>query len=405
MRIMTALMLGTALCLSACSDKAAKTDAPMAEANADFQETLMTQLIDAKPGDVITVPEGVFAIDRGLSLSVDGVTIRGAGMDKTVLSFKGQKTGAEGLLVTASNFTIEDIAFEDTIGDAIKVTKGDNIIFRRVRTEWTNGPDTNNGAYGLYPVQTTNVLIEECISIAAADAGIYVGQSKNIVVRNNIAEYNVAGIEIENSQDADVYGNVAKYNTGGILVFNMPNLPQVGANVRVYENVVKENNTKNFGHEGTPVASIPAGSGIVINSHDDVEIFANSISDNRTANIIISSVYTSNYADSGMDDNFDPYPQRISIRENAFDGGGNKPDGLDLKALKTAMFGPMGSFPDVLWDGYADEGIDAQICIDNPDVEVINADVPNGSKNARVERDPFNCALDPLPAVTLASAE
>lgn len=55
-------------------------------------------------------------------------------MDKTILSFKGQKAGAEGLLVNASNFTIQDLAIEDSKGDALKVNEGENVIIRRVRT-------------------------------------------------------------------------------------------------------------------------------------------------------------------------------------------------------------------------------------------------------------------------------
>jgi len=395
------------LCLSiglaACNPE---TTTETKKVNDDYQTVLMTQLIDAKPGDVIAIPEGTFSFDRSLSLTVDGVTIRGAGMDKSVLSFKGQVAGAEGLLVTASDFTIEDLAIEDSKGDALKINEGNNIIIRNVRTEWTNGPDTKNGAYGLYPVQTTNVLVEGCVAIAAADAGIYVGQSKNVVVRNNRAEFNVAGIEIENTQDADVYNNVAVNNTGGILVFNMPALPQTGNNVRVFDNDVEENNTKNFGHPGTPVASIPAGSGIVVNSHDNIEIFNNRIRNNKTANVLITSVYTSNYADDESSDGFDPYPEFISIHDNVFEGGGNSPDGLDLKTLKVALFGLTGHFPDVLWDGYVKgEDKDAKICIQEDDVEVINADLPNGTKNPRVEREPFNCQLNPLPKITLASAE
>ena len=398
MKTTSILTFTAALTLAACGSKTA-TEMP---SDSSYQETLLTQLIDAKPGDVITIPEGRYSFDRGLSLTVDGVTIRGAGMDKTVLSFKGQVSGAEGLLVTASDFTIEDLAIEDSIGDAIKVNEGDNIVFRNIRTEWTNGPDTKNGAYGLYPVQTTNVLIEGCVAIAAADAGIYVGQSKNVIVRNNRAEYNVAGIEIENTQGADVYNNIATNNTGGILVFNMPNLTQYGADVRVYDNEVFENNTKNFGHKGTPVASIPAGSGIVVNSHDKIEIFNNNIRDNKTANIIIASIFTSNYAEGGMEATFDPYPEQISIHGNTFTGGGNKPEGLDLKALKTAMFGLKGKFPDVLWDGYANEKLSSpQICIESDKVELINVDQPNKNKNPRVEREPFVCKLVPLPAITL----
>ena len=70
------------------------------------------------------------------------------------------------------------------------------------------------------------------------------------------------------------------------------------------------------------------------------------------------------------------------------------------------MFGLNGSFPDVLWDGYVREpGQSLNICIKNPDVEVLNADLQNGAKNPRVERDPFDCQLDPLAPITLALAE
>jgi parallel beta-helix repeat protein len=243
------LAAGLLVAMVACS-----TDVPeqTAVSPSEFQKQLQTQLILAKPGDVITIPAGVHSVNRGLSLNVSGVTIRGEGMNKSILSFKNQVQGAEGLLVNASDFTIEDIAIEDTAGDGLKINEGRNIVIRRVRAEWTNGPDEQNGAYGIYPVQTENLLLEECVAIGASDAGIYVGQSRNVVVRNNRAERNVAGIEIENTFDADVYGNTASENTGGILVFNMPDLPQPGHSTRVYQNTIRANNTDNFGAEGTP---------------------------------------------------------------------------------------------------------------------------------------------------------
>ena len=110
----------------------------------------------------------------------------------------------------------------------LKINEARNVVIRRLRTEWTGGPSVDNGAYGIYPVQTENTLIDSVVAIGASDAGIYVGQSKNVVVKNSRAEYNVAGIEIENTVDADVFNNVATNNTGGILVFNMPNLSQEG---------------------------------------------------------------------------------------------------------------------------------------------------------------------------------
>ncbi|PWE18910.1 hypothetical protein DDZ18_00750 [Marinicauda salina] len=398
-------ILAGATTLAACGERGTRD---VSDADSEYQEELRAALIDAEPGDVIEIPAGVFVIERSLSLTVDDVTIRGQGMDETVLSFADQRQGAEGLLVSgADDFTLENLAIEDTIGDAVKITDGTNIVIRGVRVEWTNGPDTENGAYGLYPVQTTNVLIEDSVAIGASDAGIYVGQSDNIVVRNNRAEYNVAGIEIENSNRADVYGNVATNNTGGVLVFNMPNLPRPGAGTRVYDNDVFENNTDNFGHEGTPVASVPAGTGIIVNSNDDVEIFNNRLANNRTAHVIISSLHSAGFSELGVTEDFDPYPEGIYIHDNQYEAGGMNPDSVELHALRVAMFGPTGRIPPVLWDGYVDEAklVDGRlppplrICA--PDAAMVNVDAPNDYANPSMVGDANDCILEPLAPVEL----
>ncbi|OED43909.1 hypothetical protein ACH42_08915 [Endozoicomonas sp. (ex Bugula neritina AB1)] len=372
-----------------------------------FRKELQVKLIKAKAGDVIEIPEGTFQIDRSLTLNVDGVTIRGAGMDKSILSFKGQKAGAEGVLVTASDFIIEDLAIEDTKGDALKINKGKNIVIRRVRAEWTNGPDTNNGAYGFYPVQTENILIEGTVAMGASDSGLYVGQSRNVVVRNNRVEYNVAGIEIENTIGADVYDNIATNNTGGILIFNMPHLTQAGHTTRVYNNKVYENNLDNFAPKGGAVASVPAGSGILINSNDNVEIFNNEIRDNDTANVIVSSLSSANYEkEFNVDDNFDPYPEGIYVYDNTFIGGGSSPDRLELKTLKVAMFGFAGSLPDILWDGITNpESNKPAICVDNGESLVVNVDAGNGFANVTTDMSQHGCDLPKLSAVDLSHLE
>ena len=373
-------------------------------------DNLQERLLDAQPGDVIDIPAGTFEFDRSLSLAVDGVTIRGAGMDETVLSFAGQVAGAEGLLVTASDFTIEDIAIVDTIGDALKVNEGDNIVIRRVRTEWTGGWATENGAYGIYPVQTTNVLIEESVAIGASDAGIYVGQSSNIVVRNSRAEFNVAGIEIENSIDADVYGNIAANNTGGILIFNLAGLTQQGSRTRVFDNDVFENNTENFGHEGTAVAAVPAGSGVLILANDQVEVFGNRIRDNRSANITVASSFAVGFNLDGSDD-FDPYPEGIHIHDNDMSGGGDDPDSI-LRVLSLLLTNGAEPLPSVVWDGYFDEAkmVDGEvapenrICVQEPGHDVLNADGVNDFVTPVVDNAPHDCTLEPLEPVVLASA-
>jgi parallel beta-helix repeat protein len=400
-----------ALCgvLTACEKK---PDLPKTDAVADaaFQKKLQEQLLDAKAGDVVTIPAGRYHLTSGLTLRVSGVTVRGAGMEQTVLSFKDQVAGPEGMLVYASNFTIEGLTIEDSKGDGLKINDGENITIRGVKVQWTGGSKVTNGAYGIYPVKTKNVLIEDSVAIGASDAGIYVGQSQNVVVRRSRAEQNVAGIEIENTINADVYENTATNNTGGILVFNMPNLSQAGYGTRVFKNQVVKNNLGNFAARGTAVASVPAGSGVVINSNSKVEIFDNDIVENQTANTIISSYHsTGYYTEKGVSAGYDPYPKAIYVYGNRFKGGGDSPDGLDLKALKIAMFGLSGHLPDVLWDGYIDTKLLVKgvlppadrICVQNGDAIVLNADGPNKYKNPNTEQAAYKCELPKLPAVVI----
>lgn len=308
----------------------------------EAEQELQTALIEARPGDTVQLGRGRIELTSGLSLDVDRVTIRGEGEDESILSFNNQRRGAEGLLVTSDGVTLRDFAVENARGDGIKVRDCRGITFRRVRAEWTNGPDSNNGAYGLYPVNCSDVLIVESIARGASDAGIYVGQSRNIIVRDNLAEFNVAGIEIENSYNADVFGNTARHNTGGILVFDLPDLPQMGGHsVRVYENTITANNTPNFAPAGNIVASVPAGTGVLIMANRDVHVFDNEIGDNGTANVIVTS-----YRAEFQDARYNPLPRNIMIRDNRFGNAGFAPAG-DIAALAAAGV-PM---PDVLWDG------------------------------------------------------
>ena len=384
--------------LISCSQEPAPVNASA------YQEVLMETLILAKPGDIIEIPEGKFDFTRALSLKVSNVTIKGSGMDKSILSFKGQIQGAEGFIITANDIVLQDFAIEDAKGDALKINECKNLIIRNLRVEWTNGPDEKNGAYGIYPVQCENVLIDGAVAIGASDAGIYVGQSNQVIVKNSRAEFNVAGIEIENTTNADVFDNVATNNTGGVLVFNMPNLPQPGAKTRVYNNTIVSNNTDNFGAPGTAVASVPAGSGVVINSNDEVEIFDNTIADNDTANIIVSSFFSAGYSDLSTVDSFDPYPEAINIYNNEFSGGGSSPDGIELKALKIAQYGLSGNFPDIIWDGVINENRSKQgpiLCVDNGDAVVLNVDAGNGYSNVSEDMAQYRCQLPLLSPVEL----
>ncbi len=383
---------------SACSEQAPP------EPELSFEEQLQQQLIQAQPGDIIEIPAGTHDISRGLSLNVDGVTIRGAGMDASVLSFANQAQGAEGLLVNADDFTIEDLAIEDTVGDALKINESNNVVVRNVRTEWTGGALTTNGAYGIYPVQSSNILIDGAVAIGASDAGIYVGQSNQIIVRNSRAEYNVAGIEIENSTYADVHDNIATNNTGGILVFDLPNLPvQGGRNTRVFNNTIVNNNTANFAPEGNIVGEVPAGSGLMVLANDSIEVFGNEFTDNDTANVMIISYYTT---ERPFDDpNYDPFPEEIYIHDNQFNGGGTVPDSEPLVMLKEATGQDI---PDIVWDGITVPGKEANqiLCLgNNGDMSFVNLDAGNGFAAPSFDPGTHSCALPALTEIELSGAD
>ncbi|HET7872467.1 MAG TPA: parallel beta-helix domain-containing protein [Terriglobales bacterium] len=390
----------------------------------NFQKTLQERLIAAKPGDVIDLPAGKFHFDRTLSLTVNGVTLRGKGMNATVLSFAGQKSGSQGVLVKANDFTMEDIGIEDTAGDALTIQGGTNIIVRRVRTEWTRGPNPENGPYGIYPVECKNLLVEDSVARGAADAGIYVGQSQNVVIRRNRSELNVDGFEIENSENVDAYDNVATKNTGGMGVFNLPNLPrQGGRHVRAFNNQLVENNTPNFAPKSLgPIYALPTGTGMYVLAIRDVEIFNNKIRNNNTVNVYIihyktavddtalrdtSSSPITQQIFAPADQRYYPFVQNIFLHDNDIAGGGSSPD-TRMGGVKTLAAALGGKFPDILYDGMVDpawghKGSNAgHICLQrNGDATFLNFDVPGKMRHPVRDVKQYACSLPALEAVSI----
>ncbi len=386
-------------------------EAPPAPPTA-FQKELQERLIKAQPGDTIEIPAGRFELTRTLTLTGKaGITLRGAGMDKSVLSFKGQTTGAEGIKVAADRFTIEGLTIQDTKGDAFKIEHSDGVTVRNVKAEWTRGPHKDNGAYGIYPIQCTNVLIEGAVAIGASDAGIYVGQSSQVVVRRSRAERNVAGFELENTKQGELYDNEAVGNTGGILVFDLPDLPvQGGRDIRVYRNVVRGNNEPNFAPSGNIVAKVPTGTGVMIMANDAVEVWDNSIEDHRTMNLAVVSYFVTE--EKIKDAKYDPYPEGISIHDNRFGRGGWDPAGgsaLQSKKVILALRLKLGTpFPDVVWDGVVRDGktaADARICVrGNGPAGFANLDAAHDFANVMRDLRPHDCALPGVPAAALLAS-
>ena len=378
-----------------------------------IEKSLQTQFITVNDGDTIQLPEGNFMFTQ--SLLMDGkknITILGAGKDKTILSFKNQTDGAQGMYIThGENIIVQDFTIQDAKGDNIKVSEVRNLTLRNIRAKWTGEPSNANGAYALYPVLCKNVLLEGCEAIGSSDAGIYVGQSDSVIIRNNLAYWNVAGIESENSKYVEIYGNEAYNNTGGILIFDLPGLSTYGHTTKVYKNNVHDNNHENFATPGNVVASIPPGTGMLILATHMLELTDNDIKDNTSVGVGIISYDLVAALNEGVEQQTDAiggvqsvnnrykedslyysYPYDIKIHHNRFSNHNWFPSlGNDIGKL--LLFKSFGSPPDILFDGIpAPDRPDRGICIEeNSEVLFIDLDAAREFENLSMDASKFAC--------------
>ncbi|MFM8912871.1 MAG: parallel beta-helix domain-containing protein [Flammeovirgaceae bacterium] len=378
-----------------------------------IEKSLQTQLITVADGDTIHLPEGHFMFTKSLTMDgKKGVVIMGKGMDKTILSWKNQTEGAEGLHVSNSmNVVLQDFSVEDAKGDNLKVNDTNGLVLRRIRSAWADGPKAENGAYALYPVLCKNVLMEECVAMGSSDAGIYVGQSDSVIIRNNKAYWNVAGIEAENSKYVEIYGNEAYENTGGLLVFDLPGLTKYGHTTKVYNNNIHDNNHENFAQKGNIVASIPPGSGMMVLATHNIEVYNNTISDNRSVGVAVVSYELVAALNEGEqqqanaiggvqtvnnrfreDTLYNAFPYDVNIRNNKFTNSHWFPT-LQSDIGKLLLMNSFMNPPDVLFDGIENpKQKQRNICIgDNGEITFINLDAANDFKSLSKDIAPFQC--------------
>ena len=388
----------------------------------DLENEILKAFILAEDNSTIELPEGHFLFSQSLSLdNKKRVIIKGKGMDKTVLSFKGQTQGAEGIKITNSqNIVLQDFSIEDAAGDNLKVSDTDTLTIKRIRTAWTGKVSTENGAYGIYPVLSSNILIEECEAIAASDAGIYVGQSKNVKIKNNKAYYNVAGIESENSTNVEIHNNEIFQNTSGLLIFDLPGLTVYGKNIKAFDNQIFDNNQINFGVPGSIVSSVPKGTGVIIMATKNVDFFNNNVSNHKTSNLAIVSYKVfaadkdlesgsriSKTASEGIrfidsefekDKGYNPYPGRVYIHDNKFSNTYRFPT-LSNDFGKLWYIKNNARIPDIVYDGILPEGIklnsnEVRICVKNNDKDsFVYLDAENEFINFSNDLSLFNCEL------------
>ncbi|MEO2169892.1 MAG: NosD domain-containing protein [bacterium] len=199
-------------------------------------------------GDLSFVGCGSATNDRPLFLPPSG-GVETNGFNAT--SPDGQPP-LENLVFQSLAFGSNDFPWDE---NGIFVSNANNLLMRDI---YANGG--NQSVYGVYPVRSTNVLLETSDVDNTRDAGHYVGQTVDCEVRFNSASNNPAGIEIENSAYCDVHNNIATGNTAGLLIFKLtgPTL-QVSKHHDIHHNYLADNNVDpNNCHDPTGAATICA---------------------------------------------------------------------------------------------------------------------------------------------------
>tara|TARA_R110000787_G_scaffold15088_30_gene46548 strand:+ start:4640 stop:7768 length:3129 start_codon:yes stop_codon:yes gene_type:complete len=369
----------------------------------DEEDKALAAFFSARNGDTIEFGEGTFDLSTTLVMShKSNITIKGQGLDKTVLYFENSST-PEGLALShMDGIFIEDLTVLDTPGFMIKIASSDHVTMRNVRAMWSSGDggmdpekpstldtecvhalslldaygrytdangnerryvvDSSNGGYAVYPVLSNNIILDNVISLGASDAGIYVGQSNNVIVKNSEALFNVAGYEVENTDNADLYDNVAHCNTGGFLVFDLPGINQYGERTRIFNNYTGYNNQVNFAPGGI-VAIVPQGVGVLQLGYDEVEFFNNTVEFNRTVGYVTVSHELVEGKPVHQDKRMDLYSEGVYIHNNIFTSNGLVPQPPSEEALICAEEIPViGSVP-ILGDLLPDDILAVLPCI------------------------------------------
>jgi parallel beta-helix repeat protein len=203
----------------------------------------------------------------------------------------------------------------------------------------SQGSYRDNEEYGIYPIYSSHGRIELNHVSGSADSGIYVGQSEEVLVRNNLCTENTTGIEIENSSYIEARENLVFGNSLGITAFVLPGLTVTKtAKVTIESNVISSNNRPNLATDPSEIISLlPSGVGVLLVGADQVKVQHNVVLDNDSVGVAVIQLPP---ALAGLDPRIDPFPDQTRIKNNLVLRSGHHPD------LRLAPF----PGADLIWD-------------------------------------------------------
>ena len=187
----------------------------------------------------------------------------------------------------------------------------------------------DNAEYGVFPSHATRGSVDHNVATGSNDTGVYIGQSSDVRVSQNLARGNVSGFEIENSSNVRLDHNVSTGNTGGILSFTLPFLDvKTNHDNRIDHNWVQSNNKPNTCVDPEDaVCGVPQGTGILALAVDTNQVDHNLVLNNDSYGIAVANFCQGNNIPPEQCDllDIDPNPNDNHVDHNAVFGNGQHP--------------------------------------------------------------------------------
>lgn len=292
----------------------------------------------ADPGALIFVAPGLYA--EPILIAKSDITLVGLGSEvdaaeeaKVIIANPGGEENGIKVTEAGAGVHLVNLTVRDFEENGVLLYGVNGFTLEKIVAE-------DNGEYGLFPVGSSNGVIDRCVASGHSDTGIYVGQSEDVVIRNSTAFGNVNGFEIENSSNIEAADNNAFGNTAGFLVVLLPGLPvSASSNILLARNQARDNNLPNFADGGFE-QFVPPGSGVLIVGTDATTVQDNIVTNNSFVGVGLANTgVLAELAGVPLGD-LEPFPDGARILHNEVTGNGG---------AQPIPFIPPGV--DLLWDG------------------------------------------------------
>ena len=262
-------------------------------------QSIQDAIDGAATGATVCVGPGTY--QENLLINKDGITLKGAGPDNTILEPPTQPRpfcpvleippiGYEALGV--NGICVADLDAEGEVqrtvngvrvtGFTVRDFSGVGIMFGGTnRSRADHNVAASNQGYGITAFLSTHVQFEYNTSYGSGDAGFYVGNSPNadFTVRYNTAFGDLWGILVRDSSTGSVTDNLVHDSCSGLVFLNTGTTTGV-RNWRVSNNIV----THNDEFCSAEAAELPfslTGAGILIGGADHIVLSANRVLSNH----------------------------------------------------------------------------------------------------------------------------